>query len=380
MARVAWDVAREMKSRGYRVSVLCGKRRPDAPDESEHEGIRIVRYNRPQLPSWHPRRAERLIESAEARARSSLRGDRPQIVHMHSTFTGVGAIRAMGEGPRYVYTMHSPAVLEQRINWASQGWTGGLKLLLGKGRLRRIERTALEPSVAIQTLSEYTRRQIEAFHGMGSRVTVIPHWRRESDRRTMTKAEARRRLGWSKDEPILFTIRRHGPRYGLDLAIQAAAPLLPEFKAWLVVAGDGPLRKRFEELAQDLNVQDRVSFPGRLSDEDLSLAYQAADLFILPTLALECFGLIIIEAFSYGCPVLSSDVCAIPETMKPIMPDFLFPTGNVEALRAKLLGFLAGKLVAPPSEELVEYVDRQFSWEALWPRMASLLEGKRAEV
>ena len=52
----------------------------------------------------------------------------------------------------------------------------------------------------------------------------------------------------------------------------------------------------------------------------MALWYEAADLFVLPTTALECFGLITMEAFAHGCPVLSTDAAAVPESMRPIMP------------------------------------------------------------
>ena len=68
------------------------------------------------------------------------------------------------------------------------------------------------------------------------------------------------------------------------------------------IGGDGELRPSLERLSAELGATEKIRFTGRLSDEDLLLAYQAADLFVLPTLALECFGLISIEAMSFGCP------------------------------------------------------------------------------
>ena len=58
MARVAWDAAVAMRDRGHRVTVIC-RRQGDGEMTSEVDGMQIVRYQRPTLPSWHPGRAER---------------------------------------------------------------------------------------------------------------------------------------------------------------------------------------------------------------------------------------------------------------------------------------------------------------------------------
>src|SRR5207247_10798962 len=124
------------------------------------------------------------------------------------------------------------------------------------------------------------------------------------------------------DGRIRFTVRRHGRRHGLDIAIRAVAGLRTAERLVFYVGGDGVLRAELEALTTSLGAHDRIVFTGRLSDEDLSLAYQAADIFLLPSTALECFGLIIQEALLHGCPVVSSDVGAIPAVMRPILPQF----------------------------------------------------------
>lgn len=374
--RVAWDIAAVMRQRGHEVAMLSMhqpklQRRPTV---SEHEGIRVVRYDHPTLPAWYPGRVKRTIDAAANVVRAHLANKNWDIVHVHSMLTGNGVLTALGREPRYVYTVHSPIVMEQEINWAGQGIIGRFKLLFGKGTLLRLERRLLDASSAIQTLSDFTRRQLERFHGVGERVTVVPHWRRPELKREISKEEARRRLGWPESEKILFSVRRLGSRYGIDVAIRAVAPLAAQNRCQYYIAGDGALRAAFQQLAIDLGVSERIHFLGRISDEDLALAYQAADLFLLPTLALECFGLITQEAFSYGCPVLSSDAAAIPETMRPIMPEFIVPAGDVAALRQKIDDFVNGRLVPPTEEELVQYVASHFDASVVVPKLLALLE------
>lgn len=380
MGRVAWDIALLMRDRGHDVAFVTPDEfaPPGTPAVGQQDGVRVLRYRRPTLPALHPRRLHATVRAAAEQTRAALGGEHWDVVHMHTPFTGEGVQRAFGRGPRYIYTMHSPAVLEQRINWSTQGLSGRVKLLLGQGALRRQERRVLSECESIHTLSAFTRDRIEEFYGLGHRVRVIPHWRRPGMVRRHTKSQARRQLGWPDDGPLLFTVRIHGPRYGIDDAIRAAAPLLVPRNARFAIGGDGPLTPTFRRLAEELGCGERVRFTGRLSDEALALAYQAADLFVLPTRALECFGLITIEALSYGCPVLSTDAAAIPETMNQILPDFVVPAGDVSSLRARMDDFLSGRLVPPPEEALTRFVAERFDAAVVTPQILALLESSAA--
>jgi glycosyltransferase involved in cell wall biosynthesis len=54
-------------------------------------------------------------------------------------------------------------------------------------------------------------------------------------------------------------------------------------------------------------VAHNIRFTGKVSNEQLSLLYQSADLFVMPSLG-EGFGLPIVEATHFNCPVISSDI------------------------------------------------------------------------
>ncbi len=375
-ARVAIDVARIMRDRGHEVAVLClraGSGR-DAPPVSRHDGMTIVRYDKPSLPGWHPGTIGRNLAAAGDAARRWLGDAAWDVVHVHTPFTGAGVMQAFGDASRYVVTLHSPTVLEQQINWGDQGWVGKLKLMFGQGVLLRLERRILDTAGAIHVLSQFTKSQIEHFHGPSEKVTVVPYWARPDLVREMSRAEARQRLGWPADAKIFFSVRQLRSRYGLDNAIEAVAPLAAAGRCRLYLAGEGPLRGTLESMAARLGVAERVRLLGRVSDEQLKLAYQAADLFLVPTRALECFGLIILEAMSFGCPVLSTDAAAIPEIMRGILPEFIAPAGDVGALREKMAAFLDGRLVPPPEDKLVEYVATKYGPSETCEKLAELLE------
>ena len=101
---------------------------------------------------------------------------------------------------------------------------------------------------------------------------------------------------------------------GLDTLIDAVdrvANHSPPFR--VLIGGDGSLRPNLEKRVRDLRRESTVKFLGRLAESQIPLCYAAADCFILPTRALECFGLIVLESFAAGTPVIAARVAAIPE-------------------------------------------------------------------
>ena len=72
------------------------------------------------------------------------------------------------------------------------------------------------------------------------------------------------------------------------------------------IVGDGKLRREMEQLAQTTGVADRVRFAGRVPDDELESLYRSADAFVMPSQK-EGFGIVYLEAWKYGLPVLAGD-------------------------------------------------------------------------
>ncbi len=157
---------------------------------------------------------------------------------------------------------------------------------------------------------------------------------------------------------VVLTVARLVPHKGIDLALRA----LPEDASYLVV-GDGPDRGRLEALAQQLGVAGRVRFAGRLSDDDLAAAYGLADAFVLPSRDLgdggvEGFGIVLLEAASFGVPVVAAESGGIADAVIDGTTGLLVRPGDVDGLtravrvllsdpaRAKAMGNHARDLAA----------------------------------
>ena len=379
--KIAWELARLLRDRGHHVSMLCGSTDADPPaGPSDVQGVRVVRYRFPTAHVLDPRRMSLHVEAAAARARAHL-ADRPwHVIHAHMLGGGLAAFRDLGRGARRLATVHSPTVLEQRINWSDGSFAGRVKRVLGEPLLRRYEWRWLRAADAIHALSRYTISEIGAMHGpaLASRMTCIPWWS-DVDGGGPSRAEARQRLGWDPDVPTAFTLRRMVRRMGLGVLVDAAARLARDGSRFRVVlGGDGPDRSALEAIAAAGPASGHVAFAGRLTDEQVDLAYRAADLFVLPTLTLECFGIITLEAFARGCPVIASRVGAIPEMVEPLLPGALFEPGDAGALARRMGEALSGATAFPPAADLQAYAAARYGRARIAERYLAWIEDRPA--
>ncbi len=105
----------------------------------------------------------------------------------------------------------------------------------------------------------------------------------------------------------LVSSKRH------DVSIRALAQLPPVFSdTALVVLGDGPERSKLEDLCSQLGVENRVVFLGHVDNP--GAWYARADIFVFPS-SFEGFPNAVMEAMSYGLPVVCFDILAGPRQL-----------------------------------------------------------------
>lgn len=301
------------------------------------------------------------------------------VVHSHAPASAlaVNDLLPTDRVKRRVYTLHSPASRELSVNTAGKGWLQRMRIAAGGRLLNRVEGLALARADAIHVLSQYSAQLIRKIHGrtVSLKVSEIP-WFVESDTEQLVeRTSARLRLGWAADRFHVITLRRLVPRMGVDTLVLANA-LLPEDSNILVhVIGDGPQRASLERLALSGRRSGALTFHGRLSDDDVDQAYAAADAFVLPTTALEGFGLIILEALARGVPVIGSDVGAIPEVLGRIDPDAIVRAGDATALAGKILTLANTGVTSQRRAALAKKVREEFPKNRTLDRYEAFLTG-----
>lgn len=121
--------------------------------------------------------------------------------------------------------------------------------------------------------------------------------------------EARERL--NLPQLYVLSVGRLIERKGFDVLIEAFSRLPAHLRGWkLVIAGSGSLRKKLEDKARELGIENSVQFLGYVSDIDLQAAYANASVFaLLPKYIggdVEGFGIVYLEAALHGVPSLAT--------------------------------------------------------------------------
>lgn len=379
-SRVIREQSRELRQRGHRVEVFCRNPGGEAPLVAEVEGVRVHHYD---VNRSHPLAffVSAILGARRAYARSLVQREW-DVVLFHQPLSAVGVRRILPRGTPVVYVFHSPAAVEYRIR-ASH--TDALHPRLGVGAacalLRWAEGASLRGSRRVIVLSDFSRKQLLDHHGpLRAPIVTIPggadlaRFRPAADR-----AAVRQRLGIPSDGLLLLTVRDLEPRMGLDVLIRAVAGLRSQLSVRLVIGGEGRLRPELEDLATTVGLSDTVRFTGPIPEADLPSYYAAADCFVLPTRALEGFGLVTVEALACGTPVLGTPVGATPEILAPLAPELLTDDASVEALArgihrvAPLLGDAAFRA------RCRAYAERHYSWQAVVARLEEVLGELAAE-
>lgn len=117
--------------------------------------------------------------------------------------------------------------------------------------------------------------------------------------------KSRKQLGLKEENMYLIAIGRLVKRKGFETLITAISQI-SDSRVKLLLIGDGPEQKRLEQLSSDLDVQDRVTFLGRVSDQQKFAYLAASDIFVLSSIH-EGFGIVIQEAMQVGLPIISTN-------------------------------------------------------------------------
>lgn len=121
---------------------------------------------------------------------------------------------------------------------------------------------------------------------------------------------------YNLDFPFILYVGTLEPRKNIPTLLKAFSILRSRNLNYkLVIAGEkGWKYKAIFDTISDLNLQNDVIFTGYVSDDDLPLLYNAADLFVYPSLY-EGFGLPPLEAMACGTPVITSNTSSLPEVV-----------------------------------------------------------------
>jgi glycosyltransferase involved in cell wall biosynthesis len=363
VARVATDTARRWAAGGHEVVVIAPRHEGNAPEQTSESGaltlLRVLPRGRlPQTLTDPP---------ATRRWASRLDHRRFDVLVAHGCTTACGLLAARLELP-LVYVFHADAAKEARyLRTALRPGVEWLSAFAFERRLQSLDGIALREAAAVIVLSEFSRRLIsEHAPSVAQRAARVSGGIDTSVFSPKGRDEARQHLGVDPSTRLVFTVRRLEPRMGLENLLEAAALLDDVERLRIAVVGSGGLGLRLRDLRDQLGLGERVELLGRVSDEELPLWHRAADLFVLPTVAYEGFGLVTAEALASGTPVVGTPVGATPELLEPLDPALLAGGTDAAALANAIR---AGLRIATPQfrARCRDYALARFAWDAVLP-------------
>jgi glycosyltransferase involved in cell wall biosynthesis len=135
---------------------------------------------------------------------------------------------------------------------------------------------------------------------------------------------------------VIFSLGRFIGIKGFDDLLRAFARLPSELEGrplFLVVAGEGPLAQELAGLARTLGMEARVKWPGWVDRP--GRLYALSEVFVCPSRH-ETLGNVILEAWTYGRPVVATDTPGATELVADGRTGLLAPRGEPERLAERL--------------------------------------------
>ena len=169
------------------------------------------------------------------------------------------------------------------------------------------------------------------------------------------------------------TVRRLVHRTGVDRLIESLPTVQAGIRDVMVfVGGTGPLLTPLKNRVHELGLQECVRFLGYVPDADLPLVYRAADINVIPTTALEGFGLTAVESLAAGTPSLVTPIGGLPEIVSPLSPGLVLRSSEVDEIARGLTSALSGALDLPTDGECRAFAMERFSSELMARRVAEV--------
>jgi glycosyltransferase involved in cell wall biosynthesis len=310
LQQVVLTLCKTIDRRRFEIDVLCLRALGEFAPEIEQLGIPVT------LLPQKPQGTDYLSFLKVARI---LRDRQIDVIHTHNTQPlldgGIGALLA--GVPTIVHTDHGRQFPDKRRYMFAE-W------LLSHCVYR------------VVGVSDRTSKNLIDFERISPRriVTIRNGIVGETYQRSFETLAKRRELGIPDSASIIGLGARLTEEKGISFLLHAISAMLgKQPNLLLVVAGDGPLRRRLEDEAQQLGVASHVRFIGTRTD--MPELMRLFDIFVLPSIS-EGLPMVLLEALAAGRPVVATNVGGISEVVRDGHNGFLVPSRDSAALASSL--------------------------------------------
>jgi len=253
--------------------------------------------------------------------------DHPDVIHINFAWFGPLAIfkKCVSKTP-FIYTLHG---LPQP--WLEPALLYKIAYTIEHCLLRFV---ASQSSVSV-TVSNYVKDTLKKRYGIDSQ--VIYHGIEAGRFKPKNKTQSKHKLGYKEaDFIVLYVGKLHYTLMLEPLTLIKAISVAVEKNTnlHLIMIGDGELYTEVEKEISKLYLSNHVRLFRRVDDQMLEMLYDAADMFVLPSIN-EAFGMVLLEAMASGLPVIASNSGACPEIIGNV--GVLFNQGDHIDLAEKII-------------------------------------------
>ena len=158
---------------------------------------------------------------------------------------------------------------------------------------------------------------------------------------------------------------------GVRTLIHALGLLKREVDFQAFIIGEGPLRSELEGLIAELGLSPVVHLSGRLDDHALTHHLAKTDIMVVPSLY-EPVGIVILEAFAAGVPVVASNVGGIPEVVKHKFTGLLVTPNDRKALASAIKQYIIDKELRKKVADNAKQIVQEHDWPIVAEKYSAL--------
>ena len=369
-------ILQELHKQGLPVEVLTSPKQGEAT--TPFEEIDNIRYERSvvsrEVDTTGVSGQIQTIRLTRARIAEKRRSRSVGIIHAHSPC--LNGLAAMWQG--------IPLVYEMRSSWedasVSNGTTteGSLRYRLS----RALETFVLRRADAVVVICEGLKRELLSRGIAEPKITVVPNALPPAvfdtpDPHVVASVRERYDLTDAKIIGFFGSFFEWEGIGELVHVLPDVAKSVPD--AHLLLAGGGRQEQMLRELVASLSLDERVTFAGRVSHNEVMAFYRAADVMVFPRVSGRLTDMVTpikpLEAMAQGTIVVASDVGGHQELVKHEATGFLYPAGSREALARSITSVLSsGDALAQVRAQARSFVEAERQWSVVSQRYLPLYD------